>query len=60
LDEKMNNTETTQTDEHTNHNKPLETDEMWQDETIQARIADLESLLTERDEKLSLAYTRVT
>jgi len=60
LDDKMNNTETTQTDEHTNHNKPLETDEMWQDETIQARIADLESLLTERDEKLSLAYTRVT
>lgn len=61
MDDKMNNTGATKTDEHKNHDNPPETGEAWQDEeTTQAKIAELESLLTERDEKLGLAYARVT
>ena len=58
MDDKLNNAESMEIDESTNH-KPPETDEAGQSEALKARIAELESLLTEGDEALKLTQTRV-
>ena len=58
MDDKLNNTESMEIDESTNH-KPPDTDEAGQNETSAARIAELESLLTQKGDELELASTRI-
>jgi len=57
-DDELNSTESTQMDETVNHNPP-KVDELGQSEVYQARITELEGLLAQKDEELSLANTRI-
>ena len=59
MDDELNPTESTQTDETTNQTPPG-SGETGQSEALQARVAELESLLAQKDEKLSLADARIT
>ena len=58
-DDELNSTESTPTDETANHNPP-KVDELGQSEVSQATVTELESLLVQKDEELSLANSRVT
>ena len=57
-DDELNSTESTQMDETVNHNPP-KVDELGQSEVYQARITELEGLLAQKEEELSLANTRI-
>ena len=58
-DDELNSTDSTQMEQTVNHN-PLEGDEPGQSEASQARIAELEGLLAQKDKELSLANARIT
>ncbi len=58
MDDELNSTDSTQTAQTEDHNPP-EADELEPSEASQARIPELESLLVQKDEELSLADARI-
>ena len=58
-DDELNSTESVETSETTTRNPP-EVDEIEQSEVYRAKIAELEDLLAQKDEELSLANARIT